>query len=207
MRFPPAIQKLISQFTGFPGVGSRTAARFVLYLLKLPEKDFNLFLTTAANLRQKVQLCTFCHRPFEPEHSGKLCDICSNTKRDTSKVCIVERETDLLALEKTKKFKGLYYILSGTVNRLEKDKLVQQRIKQLPLHIKQPEEFGIKGTVKEVILATNATAEGEATRLYIMRQLKPSRKKITTLGRGLPTGAELEYADDDTLSASLEHRQ
>ena len=196
--YPKTIQKLISLFSKFPTVGPRTAARFVFYLLKLKSEEVNELTSSVSNLKENIKLCNLCFLPFEDE--GNLCQICQDKTRDKSLLCVVEKEPDLESLEKTKKYKGLYFILGGTVPILKKENIKQLRSQEFLRRAKDPE-------VKEIIIATNPTTEGEATALYLERLLKPLNKKITRLGRGLPVGAELEYADEETLSSALEGRK
>jgi len=198
MFYSKTIQRLIDIFSNFPTVGPRTAGRFVFYLLTKNDKEIEELINSISALK-KVKLCQSCFNPFEGE--GYLCQICANPGRNRSLVCLVEKESDLDALEKTKKYKGLYFILGGTVSRLKKEEIKNLRIEELKKRIEKHPE------IKEVIIATNPTAEGEATALYLERVLKPYNKKITRLGRGLPTGSELEYADDETLEAALEGRK
>lgn len=197
--YSPSIQKLIKLFSRFPTVGPRTAARFVFYLLKLSPKETSDLLNAFNELKQKVKLCSFCFKPFEAE--GDLCEICSNGSRDQALLCVVEKETDLESIEKTKKYKGRYFILGGTISRLRKKDIENLRFKELKTRAQK---------AKEIIIAINPTTEGEATALYLERWLKknmPAGKQITKLGRGLPIGSELEYADEETLSSALDNRK
>jgi len=197
--YSPTIQKLIDLFSEFPTVGPRTASRFVFYLLKLPKEEVQDLMIAISKLKGSVKICNSCFNPFEGE--GELCEICQNPSRDKSQLSIVANETDLTAIEKTKKYKGLYFILGATVSALKKSDLEKLRIKELENVIKNRSE------VQEIILAMNANTEGEATVLYLERFLKAFNKKITRLGRGLPIGGELEYADQETLSSALEGRK
>jgi recombination protein RecR len=197
--YSPTIQKLIDLFSKFPTIGPRTAARFVFYLMKNSKEEIEELINSISNLKKTVKTCSFCFNPFEGE--GELCKICSDSSRDRSLLCVVEKETDLITLEKTKKYKGLYFILGGTVSTFKKKDIEKLRTKELEERIKSHPE------IKEVIIATNPTTEGEATALYLERLLKPLNKKITRLGRGLPVGAELEYADEETLGSALEGRK
>jgi len=212
MSYPSTIQKLIELFSKFPTVGPRTAARFVFYLLKSSKEEIEELINSISNLKKIVKICSFCFNPFEPSQvsskfgegkgEGDLCPICSNPSRDRNLLCIVEKETDLITIEKTKKYNGLYFILGGTVSSLRKADVEKLRIKELQERIKNHIEL-----IKEIIVATNPTTEGEATTLYLERVLKPYNKRITRLGRGLPVGAELEYADEETLGSALEGRK
>ena len=207
MMYPNSIQKLIDIFSKFPGVGPKTAARFVFYLKKVPEKDIEKLLESIKNLKTNVKSCSFCFNVFEPEVKENLCPICQNPSRDRTLLCIVEREQDLVSIEKTDKYKGLYFILKGTFPIFKKEKK-QIRDKELKQRILHPEKFGILGAeFKEIILALNPTTEGKTTMLYLKRFLKPLDIKITSLGLGLPKGGELEYADEETLSSAFERRR
>ena len=212
---PKSIQKLIDIFSKFPTVGPRTASRFVFYLMKVKDEEAEELLKSIISLRKNIKICSFCFNPFEPSFAkatedrgeGKLCQICSDTTRDRTLLCVVEKETDLITLEKTKKYKGFYFILGGTVSTLRKEDIKKLRTSELLGRIKNPQKFGVSAQFKEIIIAINPTAEGEATALYLERLLKPLSLKITRLGRGLPVGAELEYADDETLKSALEGRK
>ena len=192
-------QKLIDLFSKFPTVGPRTASRFVFYLLRLPKEEVDKLVSSTSELKNNIKICKSCFNPFESEN--ELCQICSNPARNKSLLCVVANETDLTTIEKTKKYQGLYFILGGTVSALKKTDLEKLRIKELENTIKNRSE------IQEIILAMNATTDGEATVLYLERFLKPMNKKITRLGRGLPVGAELEYADEETLRAAFEGRK
>jgi len=209
----PLIQKIIDLFSKFPTVGPRTAARFVFYLIKLPKNEFDNLINQIKELKASVQLCYFCFNPFEskqPSSPKNLCPICGNPSRNKTLLCIVEKETDLISIEKTKKYKGIYFILGETISLLREDDDKKIRIKELEERIKNPAQFGIKNDgFKEIIIATNPTTEGEVTALYIERKLKslPGSPKITHLGRGLPVGGEVEYADEETLGSAFEGRK
>lgn len=204
--FSPAIQKLIDLFSKFPTVGPRTATRFVFYLLRLDKTETDELIEAIKKLKNEVKICLFCQNPFEGE--TKLCSVCSDNSRDQKMLCVVEKETDLASLEKTKKYKGVYFILGGTVSRLRKEEMTKLKTKELEERVKNPKTFGINTNgFKEIILAFNSTTEGESTILYLERILKPLNMKISRLAIGLPMGAELEYADEETLSSALEGRK
>jgi len=214
--YPKPIQKLIDLFTKFPTVGPRTAARFVFHLLKAEKEDVEELTKSIQNLKSEIKICAFCFKPFLPSEAlakegvgqGKLCEICSNRKREKTKICIIEKEIDLNSIEKTKKYKGLYFILGGTVSKFKKEDIKKLRVDELIERIKNPQKFGIEiSKFEEIILAINPTTEGEATILYLQRKLKPLGIKITRLGRGLPVGGELEYADEQTLGSAFEGRK
>jgi recombination protein RecR len=203
----PAIQKLIDLFSKFPTVGPRTASRFVFYLMGKNKEEVDELLSAISELKQNIKTCSFCFNPFEPSEAlakEGLCKICADPRRDKSLLCVVASETDLLVLEKTKKYKGLYFVLGGTVSALKKTDIEKLRIRELEERIKNRPE------IREIILAFNSTSDGEATALYLERILKPfatAQGKLSRLGRGLPVGGELEYADEETLSSALEGRK
>jgi recombination protein RecR len=200
--YPPSIQRLIGQFSKFPTVGPRTAARFVFYLLRKPKEEIDELIQSILKLKEQIKICSFCFNSFESANlEEKLCPICSDPRRNKTLLCIVEKETDLTSIENIKKYQGLYFILGGLISSLKKADVEKLRIKELEEKVKNNE------AVQEIILAINPTAEGEATTLYLERLLKPLNKKITRLGRGLPIGGELEYADEETLSSALESRR
>ena len=208
--YPPSIQKLINIFSKFPTVGPRTAARFVFYLMKLSKEETDEISQSISTIREKIKLCSFCFKPFEParnaSHSdagggeGELCEICKNPVRDKTLLCVIEKETDLIPIEKTQKYHGRYFILGGTVSMLRKEDMEKLRTEELAERIRD-------SAIEEIIIAVNPTTEGEATALYLERVLKPLNKKTTRLGRGLPAGGELEYADEETLGSALEGRK
>jgi recombination protein RecR len=212
--YPPAIQRLIELFSRFPTVGPRTAARFVFYLQELSQKEIGELIEAIQDLKRKIHSCKFCFLPFQGDET--LCTICSDPKRDRTLLCIVEKEIDLEALEKTKKYRGIYFVLGGTLGRLRKKDIEMLRTKELEARIINPAKFGLPNTTfQEIIIATNATREGETTALYLQRLLTSLKTraehvkpiKITRLGRGLPVGGELEYADEETLAGALDNRK
>lgn len=198
--YPKSIQKLIDLFSKFPTVGPRTAARFVFYLIKLPQTELEELSSSLKELKENIKICPLCFNSFELSLSlEQTCPICGDKTRNRDSLCIIEKETDLTAIEKTKKYKGLYFILGGTINLKKKDKK-DIRLEDLKQRIKN-------NGFKEIIIAINPTTEGEITRLLLERELKDFNIKITHLGRGLPMGGELEYADPDTLSNSFDSRK
>jgi recombination protein RecR len=193
------VQKLIEIFSKFPTIGPRTAARFVFYLIGLKKEEINELMIGLSELKKNIKICSLCFNAYEGQ--GNICEICLNNSRDKSTLCVVEKETDLDSIEKTKKYRGRYFVLGGTISRLKKSDIEKLKIKELEARVGQDRE------IKEVIIAINPTSDGEATSLYLERLLRPSNKKITRLGRGLPVGGELEYADEETLSSALENRK
>ncbi len=205
---PDSIQKLIDIFQKFPTVGSRTATRFAFYLSKLSKKETKELLEAIAESKNKTATCSFCFNVFEKkEGNGNLCEICSDSRRDREKICIIEKETDLQSIEQTKKYKGLYFILGGTLSPLRKENIKNIRGKEIVERIKNPKKHGLEKPIKEAIIATNFTSQGEVTALYLERIINPLGIKTTRLARGLPTGSELEYIDEETISSALEGRK
>jgi recombination protein RecR len=197
-----SIEKLVDIFKNFPTVGPRTARRFVYYLIKLPKEKIDEITLSLQELKNMVKLCQLCFNPFEGE-SG-ICPICQNPARNKNLFCIIEKEADLLSIENTKKYTGLYFILGGTVATMRKEDLNNLRIEELKKRIKG-------GKFSEVIVALNPTPEGRATSILVENSIKeviPSPTfKITHLAKGIPVGGELEYADDETLQSALEGRK
>lgn len=206
--YPKPIQRLLELFSQFPTIGPRTAGRMVFYLLKSKDISFDEFVGALKDLREQMKLCAFCFNPFAKENrESNLCAICADARRDRSLLCVVEKEEDLATLEQTKTFHGLYFILGGTVGNLRKEDLQNLRTEELKNRIENSESFGVKSSFQEIILALNPTTEGEATTLYLQRLLEPLKIKTTRLGRGLPIGGEVEYADEETLRNALENRR
>ena len=201
MNHPSSIQKLIQLFSKFPTIGTRTASRFVFYLLKIPKQEIKELSESILNLQKNINQCSLCFNFFEPEKKEINCSICSNSGRDKSILCLVEKEADFLAIEKTNKYKGMYFILGGTISVLQKKNNKRIRDQELKKRIVKDSK------IKEIIIATNSTTEGRATALYLEEILKDFNKKITKLARGLPTGGELEYTDEETLLSALEQRK
>ena len=191
-----AVGKLIQELNKLPGVGPKSAQRIAYYLLRANELDNQALAEAILQVKQKTQLCSICLNVSETE----ICHICSSEPRDRSKICIVEQPQDILALEHTHKFNGLYHVLHGSLSPSEGIGPDDLKINELMERLKG-------GTVTEVILATNTNLEGEQTALYLHRLIAPLGIKVTRLARGLPFGTELEYADDITLSRALEGRQ
>lgn len=201
--YPKPIQNLINSFLSFPTVGKKTATRFAFYLLNSNDEEIDRLIKGLQSLKSSVHTCKFCYRSLETDK--ELCSICSDKSRKPI-LAVVERETDLISLEKTNQYKGYYFILGGNVSPLRKKDLKEVRAKELKARVEAPESFGVK-EIEEVIIATNPTTEGEATGLFIERVLEDKDIKVTKLAKGLPVGGELEYADEDTLSSALEGRK
>ena len=198
---PRPVQNLIDQLAKLPSVGPRQAARFVFYLLKQPEKEIrNLY--QALLDRKNIDHCTLCFRTIEKikNKTSSLCAICKSQNRDKSIICIVEKDVDLEAIENTKKYNGLYHVLgTSEFDSLDKNFIKQLHLDKLIGRVRKNKD------IKEIIIATSATTEGDTLALYIDRILSKNLPniKITRLGRGLSTGSELEYMDEDTIAQAL----
>ena len=197
-----SIDKLVEIFRRFPTVGSRTAGRFVYYLMKQPKQKTDELINAILELKNKIKLCQLCFDPFEGD--GQICKICSNSARNKNLLCIVEKETDLSSLESTKKYTGLYFILGGTVATMRREDISQLRVEELKKRIKN-------NNFTEIIVALNPTPEGRTTSVLVEQLIKeiiPSpTPKITHLAKGIPVGGELEYIDEETLESALEGRK
>lgn len=193
---PASVTQLIETFTELPGIGPKTASRLAFHLLRGRSE---LALRLAEALQNLVEHTRFCSQCFNVTEQDP-CPICADVSRDHSLLCVVEEPLDLLALERTEQYRGVYHVLHGALSPLEGVFAENLRIKELELRLQ-------KGTVREVILATNPTSEGDYTSAYLLSRLKPLGVRITRLGRGLPVGGDLEYADAVTLSRALESRQ
>lgn len=190
-----SVEQLTEQFAQLPGIGRKTAHRLALYIVKMNREEVVTLARALVNVKDKVRYCSICSNITENDP----CAICSNTKRDRTGICVVEEPTDVLALEKTNEFKGLYHVLGGALSPLDGIGPEELRIKELLARLSN-------SSVEEVILALNPNVEGEATTLYLSKLLKPLGMKITRIARGLPVGTDLEFADEATLSRALEGR-
>jgi len=193
---PSALSVLIEELVRLPGIGPKTAQRLALHLLKVPRDQAAALAQAVVALKDRTRLCARC---FNITEEG-LCEICRDARRDVRLLCVVEEVNDLLAIEKSKEYRGLYHVLGGSLSPLEGRGPDQIRGKELVERLES-------GGVTEVILATNPNVEGEATALYLVRLLKPFQVKITRIARGLPMGGDLEYADEVTLARALEGRR
>lgn len=197
-KLPRAVQRLIEKFERLPGIGPKSAQRLVFYLLHNPESELADFADKLVALKQQTVLCSYCHNVSETDP----CDVCGDSAREKTIMCVVEQPLDVLAIERSEKFKGIYHVLHGAIS---------------PLNNIGPDQLYLRDILKrldgvdELILATNPTMEGEATALFItdlIRQSQPeSAVKITRIGHGLPIGADIEYADGVTIARALEGRR
>ena len=204
MELPKPIQNFIKIFSQIPGIGPRQAMRLAFWLLHQPQTKQTEFSNAFTNLSTKIKLCVNCFLPFEQREKETLCEICRNPQRDHSIICVVEKETDLISIEKTNKYKGVYDILGGLLSDIDENK--KREINIIPLVERIKKSFKNKKPIKEIILALSPNMEGETTALYLVKILKPYKLKITRLAKGLPVGADLEYADEITLTNALKYR-
>ena len=189
------LTKLVEQFERLPGIGRKTAQRLAFYVLSLPKERAAEFANAILDAHEKIKRCRICQSLTEKE----LCPICSDASRDPSVICVVENSQDVIAFERTREYHGLYHVLHGLISPMDGVGPDQLCIKELLARLKD-------GAVKEVVMATNPTVEGEATAMYLARLLKPMGIKVTRLAYGIPVGGNLEYADEVTLSRALEGR-
>ncbi len=194
--FPTALQELADQFARLPGIGGKTAQRLAFHVLELPQEEAQAFADAILAAKQTVHTCPVCQNLTDKE----LCPICDNDGRDKSVICVVAEPKDVIAMERSREFNGLYHVLHGVISPLNHVTQDDIRIKELLVRV-------AAGGVQEVIMATNPDTEGEATAMYISRLLRPMEIKVTRLAYGVPVGSQLEYADEVTLSRALEGRQ
>lgn len=189
------LQNAVDEMAQLPGIGKRTALRLVLHLLKRPKEQTALLAKALEGFRNEIRLCSNCHNISDTE----LCEICSNKRRDPSIICVVEDIRDVMAIENTAQFKGLYHVLGGKISPIEGVGPHDLTIADLVNRVSQ-------GEVGEVVLAMSSTMEGDTTNFYIYRQLQKFDVKLTTIARGISVGDEIEYADEVTLGRSILHR-
>ncbi len=194
--FPGALQDLTDQFARLPGIGGKTAQRLAFYVLNLPMEEAQTFANTIVEAKKTVHTCPVCQNLTDKE----LCPICDDSARNHGIICVVAEAKDVIAMERSREFNGVYHVLHGVISPLN-------HITQDDIRIKELLQRVGKGDVKEVIMATNPDTEGEATAMYISRLLRPMEVKVTRLAYGVPVGSQLEYADEVTLSRALEGRQ
>ena len=194
--FPAALQELADQFARLPGIGGKTAQRLAFHVLGMPLNEAQDFAQAILEAKKVVHTCPCCQNLTDKE----LCPICDDEDRDQSTICVVAEPKDVIAMERSREFRGVYHVLHGVISPL--NHVTQDDIKIRELLIRVGE-----GDVREVIMATNPETEGEATAMYISRLLRPMEVKVTRLAYGVPVGSQLEYADEVTLSRALEGRQ
>ena len=194
--FPAALQNLADQFARLPGIGGKTAQRLAFHVLGLPLEEAEEFAQAILDAKKQVHTCPECQNLTDRE----LCPICDDVMRDHGLICVVAEPKDVIAMERSREFRGVYHVLHGVISPLNHVTQDDIKIRELLLRIS-------RGDVREVIMATNPDTEGEATAMYISRLLRPMEVKVTRLAYGVPVGSQLEYADEVTLSRALEGRQ
>ena len=187
-----ALQSVIDEFSKFPGIGKKTAQRLTLFLLRSNKEDFDRFIGSMQTLKDKIHQCPICFNFTEFD----ICEVCSSHKRDRSVICIVEDASDIMAIEKSNEFRGLYHVLGGVISPLSGVHPEDLHIKELLMRLRDDE-------VKEVIMAVNPDTEGEATALYILKLLKPMGIRVSRLARGIPVGGDLEFTDEATIGRAV----
>ena len=194
--FPAALQELADQFARLPGIGGKTAQRLAFHVLELPKEEAKAFADAILAAKESVHTCPVCQNLTDRE----ICPICDNEMRDRGLICVVADPKDVIAMERSREFNGVYHVLHGVISPLNHVTQDDIRIRELLMRVGS-------GDVREVIMATNPDTEGEATAMYISRLLRPMEVKVTRLAYGVPVGSQLEYADEVTLSRALEGRQ
>lgn len=189
-----SVEQLVEEFAQLPGIGKKTAQRLALYVLKMPKEKVAVFAQALINIKERVRYCSVCSNITESDP----CNICSGTRRNRRVICVVEEPNDVMALEKTNEFNGLYHVLGGALSPLDNIGPDDLKVKELLARI--------TGDIDEIILAMNPNVEGETTTIYLSRLLKPLKVNVTRIARGLPIGSDLEFADEATLSRALEGR-
>src|SRR5664279_1701833 len=198
MKIPKAIVSVVESFERLPGIGPKTAERLTFYLLHVPQGELDRFAKSVQNLKIGTITCSICFNVGETDP----CDVCDDPRRDHASLCVVEQPLDVIALEKSRKYPGVYHVLHGKIDPLNNIGPDELRIRELIERVKSDER------IREIIIATNPTMEGEATAMFLAKQIKEvnSGLKITRIGRGLPVGSDLEYADPTTLERAMEGR-
>tara|TARA_B100001778_G_scaffold79165_1_gene63956 strand:+ start:1785 stop:2396 length:612 start_codon:yes stop_codon:yes gene_type:complete len=194
--YTPALQKLIDELGKLPGVGPKSAQRIAFHLIKIPEQDALSLSNAIQQAKQKVRFCETCFNMSDEV----ICEICSDSQRDSTLVCVVEEPRDIVALERTREYRGLYHVLQGAINPIDGIGPEQLKIRELLERLKG-------NTVQEVILCTNPNIEGEATAMYLAKLIEPLGIQVSRIASGLPVGGDLEYADELTLGRALEGRR
>ena len=194
--YSPSIEKLIEAFEKLPSIGSKTAARLAFYMLNTSKEETDAFIEAITNAKESLKYCSQCFNITDTDP----CPICSNPGRDKSIICVVEDVRDVVAMERTHEFKGVYHVLHGVISPMNGTGPDDIKVKELLARL-------MDGTVKEVVLATNPRVEGEATAMYLSKLIKPLGITVTRIAHGIPVGGDLEYTDEVTLSKALEGRR
>ncbi len=195
MLFARPLAELIAQFEKLPGVGPKSAQRLAYHVLRMPEDDVRRLADALRNAREKLRFCEVCQNVSESE----VCEICADQRRDPSTICVVGEPRDIAAVERINEYRGLYHVLHGLLSPLDDVGPEDIKVKELVARM--------ESDIKEVIVATNPTVEGDATALYLAKLIKPLGVKVTRLAHGMPVGGELDYADSATLLSALEYRR
>ena len=195
--FPPALENLVEHFAKLPGIGRKTAQRLAFYVLSLPQEEADAFAQSITQAKTVIHCCPVCQNLTEGEGP---CAVCASPKRDHGVICVVADPKDVVAMERSREYHGLYHVLHGVISPMN-------HVGPDDLHIKSLVERVAAGGVEEVIMATNPDTEGEATAMYLARLLRPFQVRVSRLAYGIPVGSHLEYADDATLMRALEGRQ
>ena len=201
--YPAPLARLVQELSKLPGIGEKSAARLAFHMLKGNKDDIMRLADSIGKLRQQMGLCRCCFGFSEiivENENGALCGICRNAEREADKICVVEEPADLIAVERSQEYRGLYHVIHGTISPLDGIGPDALRIKELLGRLRD-------GAVKEVIVATNPTMDGEATALYLSKVIRPMGVSVTRIARGLPMGGDLEYTDAVTLGKALEGRR
>ena len=193
--YPEALKLLIEEFERLPGIGKKSAVRLAFHVMNMPREKATRFSEAIMNAKEKVHLCPVCQNLTD----GEICPICESSKRDRKVICVVENPKDIIAMEKTHEFTGLYHCLHGVISPM--DNVGPEDIKLRELMER------LSGECEEIILATNLTVEGEATAMYIARLVKPMGIKVTRIAHGIPVGGDIEFADEITLARAIEGRR
>lgn len=194
--YSPSIEKLIESFGRLPSIGHKTAVRLAFHMLDLSKEETDEFINSIINAKEKLKYCSNCYNISDTDP----CPICSSPKRDNSVICVVEDVRDVMAMERTHEFKGVYHVLHGTISPMNGIGPEDIKIKELLNRI-------ANNDIKEIIIATNPRVEGEATAIYLSKIIKPLGIKVTRIAHGIPVGGDLEYTDEVTLSKALEGRR
>ncbi len=194
--YSPSVEKLIEAFEKLPSIGNKTAARLAFYMLDASQEEAEEFVKAILDAKKNLKYCSKCYNISDTDP----CNICSNANRDQSVICVVEDVRDIVAMERTHEFQGVYHVLHGSISPMNGVGPDQIKIKELLSRL-------MDGSVKELILATNPRVEGEATAMYISKLVKPLGVKVTRIAHGIPVGGDLEYTDEVTLSKALEGRR
>lgn len=194
--YSPSIEKLIESFEKLPSIGHKTAIRLAFHMLDLNEEETNEFINSITDAKKKLKYCSTCFNISDTDP----CPICSNPKRDSSVICVVEDVRDIIAMERTHEYKGVYHVLHGTISPMNGIGPEDIKIKELLNRIRETK-------VKEIIIATNPRVEGEATSIYLSKLIKPLGIKVTRIAHGIPVGGDLEYTDEVTLMKAMEGRR